>query len=158
MHDRLQHGVHALAGLGADGDGVSGVESDGFFDGFLGAQDVGRRQIDLVDDGNNLESVVDGQIGIGQGLRLDALAGVHHQQRALAGGQRTRNFVAEVHVAGGVDQVQLVGVAVVRFVHHAHGVGFDGNTALALEIHVVKDLRLHLAAGHRAGEFQQTVA
>ncbi len=102
--------------------------------------------------------MVDGKISIGQRLRLDALRGVHHQQSALAGGQRARDLVAEVHVAGSVDQVELVGVAVVRLVHHAHGVGLDGDAALALQVHVVQDLRLHLAACHRAGQLQQTVA
>ncbi len=99
MHDRFQHLVHALAGLGAHRDGVGGVQADGLLDGLLGAQNVGRGQVDLVDDGNDFEAVIDGQVGVGQRLRLHALAGVHHQQRALAGGQRARDLVAEVHVA-----------------------------------------------------------
>ena len=45
-------------------------------------------------------------------LRLDALRGVDDQQRALARGQRARDLVGEVDVAGRVDQVQLVGLAV----------------------------------------------
>jgi hypothetical protein len=57
--------------------------------------------------------VVDGEVGVGEGLRLDALRGVDDQQRALAGGERARDLVAEVDVAGGVDEVELVGLAVV---------------------------------------------
>ncbi len=148
VDDGFEHLVHALAGLGAYRDGVGGVQSNGLLDGFLGAQNIGRGQIDFVDDGNDFEAVVDGQVGVGQRLRLHALAGIHHQQRALARGQRARDFVAEVHVAGRVDQVELVGVAVVGLVHHAHGVGLDGDAALALQIHVVQNLGLHLAAGH----------
>jgi len=34
----------------------------------------------------------------------------------------------------------------------------DGDAALALQVHVVQDLGLHLPPGHRAGQFQQTVA
>ena len=158
VNDRFKHLVHALAGLGAHRDRVGRVQAHRLLDGLLGAQDVGRGQIDLVDDGDDFEAVIDGQIGVGQGLRLHALAGVHHQQRALARGQRARNLIAEVHVAGRVDQVELVGVAVVRLVHHAHGMGLDGDAALALQVHVVQDLGLHLAAGDRAGQFQQTVA
>ncbi len=45
-----------------------------------------------------------------------------------------------------------------RLVHHAHGVGLDGDAALALQVHVVQDLGLHLAPGHRAGQLQQPVA
>ena len=42
---------------------------------------------------------VDSEVGVGHRLRLDALRGVHHQQRAFARGQRARDLVGEVHVA-----------------------------------------------------------
>ena len=64
--------------------------------------------------GNDLQPVIDGDVGVRQRLRFDALRGVHHQQRAFAGGQRTGNFVGKIHVPGRVDQVELVGVAVLR--------------------------------------------
>ena len=38
-----------------------------------GARHVGAGQVDFVDDRNDLQPVIDGQIGIGQRLRLDAL-------------------------------------------------------------------------------------
>src|ERR1035438_3778771 len=50
-------------------------------------------------------------------------------------------------MAGCVDEVELIGVAVMRLVHHAHGMGLDGDAALAFEIHVVQNLRLHFATG-----------
>ena len=46
-------------------------------------------------------------IHVGQRLRFDALRGVHHQQRAFAGGQAARHFVGEIDVAGGVHEVEL---------------------------------------------------
>ena len=57
LHDGFEHVGNALAGLGADEDGVGSVEADGAFDHFFGARDVGALQIDLVDDGNNFEAV-----------------------------------------------------------------------------------------------------
>ena len=48
---------------------------------------LGGRQVDLVQHRHDLVVVVDGLVDVGQGLGLDALAGVHHQDRALAGGQ-----------------------------------------------------------------------
>ena len=51
---------------------------------------------------------VDGQVGVGERLRLDALRGVDQKQRAFAGGQRPRHFVAEIDVAGRVDEVEDV--------------------------------------------------
>ena len=63
-------------------------------------------QVDLVDDRDDLEIVVDGGVGVGQGLRLHALRGVDDQDRAFARGQASRHFVVEVDVAGRVDEVE----------------------------------------------------
>ena len=60
-------------------------------------------------------------------------------------------------MAGRVDQVELVDLAVVSRVHHADGVGLDGDAALAFQIHRVEDLGVHLALGERAGELEQAV-
>ena len=156
--DGFQNIRHALASLGADQYGVGGVEPDRAFDHFLGALHIGAGQINLVDDGNDFEPVVDGEIGIGQGLRLYALRGVHHQQRAFAGGQRTRDLVGKINMARRVDQVELVGVPVLRGVHHADGVRLDGDAALPLQVHGVEYLGLHLARGERSGQLQQAVS
>ena len=40
---------------------------------------------------------------------------------------------------------------------HRHGAGFDGDAALAFEIHVVEDLILHLAFGDGAGVLKQSI-
>ena len=88
MNDGFKHLSNALAGLGAYRDGVGGVQSHGLLNGLLSAENVCRGQVDFVDDGNDFESVVDGEVGIGQRLGFNALAGVHHQQRTLTGGQR----------------------------------------------------------------------
>ena len=101
--------------------------------------------------------MIDGEIGIGERLGFDALRGIDDEQRAFAGGEGARDFVREVDVAGRVDQVELVGLAVVRGVHHADGVGFDGDAALALQVHGVEHLGLHFARGERAGQLQQAV-
>ena len=97
------------------------------------------------------------EVGVGERLRLDALAGVHDQHRALARGQRARDLVAEVHVAGGVDQVQLVGLAVLGGVVEPDGGHLDRDAALALQVHPVEDLVLHLAVVDRAGELEDAV-
>ena len=58
---------------------------------------------------------------------------------------------------GCVDQVQLVGLAVLCRIDHAHRVRLDGDAALAFEVHGVQDLGLHLTRGERPGQFQQPV-
>src|SRR2546422_7450468 len=58
------------------------------------------------------EVVVERQVDVGERLRLHALRGVDHQDGALAGGQAARDLVGEVDVAGRVDQVEDVVLAV----------------------------------------------
>ena len=97
------------------------------------------------------------EIDVGQRLRLDPLRGVDHQDRAFAGGQRARHLVVKVDVAGRVDEVELVGLAVGGQVRELHRRRLDGDPALALEIHAVHELRLALAVGERVGGVQDPV-
>ena len=48
---------------------------------------VGGGQVDLVHHREDFQVVLHGQVGVGQGLGLDALGGVHDEHRPLAGGQ-----------------------------------------------------------------------
>ena len=114
LHDRFENIGHALAGLRADQQGIRGVESHRALDHLFGARNVGALQVNLVDHGNDFEPMIDGQIRVRQRLRLDTLRRVHHQQRAFARGERARHFVGKIHVPGRVDQVELVGLAILR--------------------------------------------
>ncbi|MNZ65138.1 hypothetical protein D3C78_833240 [compost metagenome] len=60
-------------------------------------------------------------------------------------------------MAGGIDEVQLVGFAVLRVVVQGHAVRLDGDAALALEIHGVQHLGLHLAIGQAAADLDEAV-
>jgi hypothetical protein len=46
-------------------------------------------EVDLVQDRDQLEAILDRQIGIGDGLGLDALGRIDDQQGPFAGGQGT---------------------------------------------------------------------
>jgi len=118
---------------------------------------LGRGEVDLVDHRDDREALAHGEVDVGQRLRLDALRGVHHEDRALAGLQTAADLVAEVDVAGRVDQVETVDEAVVGRVLEAHGPGLDGDALLALEVHRIEDLAHHLPALDRVGELQQAV-
>ena len=104
-----------------------------------------RRQINLVDYRQNLQPVVDCEIGVCQRLRLNALRGVNDQHCAFAGGQAARDLVVEVHVTRRVDEVQNIVLPVVCTIIEPDGARLDGDAALALEVHGVQDLVLHLA-------------
>ena len=134
-----------------------GVEPDHVLD--LLAHPVGFRggEIDLVEDRYDLMIVVERLIHIGERLRLHPLRGIDHQQRALAGGEAAVHFIGEIDMARRVDQVQLVELAVFGTVIEAHGLRLDGDAALALDVHGIEHLLLHLPRGQAAAELDQPV-
>ena len=60
-------------------------------------------------------------------------------------------------MAGRVDHVQIVGDAVLRRIGQAHGLCLDRDAALALNIHAVEHLRVHLTRGQAAAILDQPV-
>jgi hypothetical protein len=60
-------------------------------------------------------------------------------------------------MARGVDQIQDVRLAILRLVVEPDRMGLNGNATLAFEVHVVEYLCRHVAAGHGAGQLQQTI-
>ena len=56
-----------------------------------------------------------------------------------------------------VDEVQDIFLAVVGAVVQTHGAGLDGDAALALKLHGVEDLILHLALFNGVTLLQQAV-
>ncbi len=60
-------------------------------------------------------------------------------------------------MAGRVDQVEHVILAVAGAIVEPHGLGFDGDAALALDVHRIEHLLDHLARLKPAGELDQPV-
>ncbi len=154
--DGLQERIDAFAGFGAEGETFFGGDADDLFDFFDDAVGLGGGQVDLVDDAEDLAAGLDGQVGVGDGLGLDALTGIDNQQSPFARGQRPGDFVVEVDVAGRVDEVEHVGFALVGVVH-GDGGGFDGDAPLAFKIHIVQKLGFHVAFSDRTGSFHDAV-
>ena len=94
---------------------------------------------------------------VGDGLRLDALGRIDHQNRALARCERTRNFVGEIHMARRVEQVEFVSFSILRLVLHRHRMGLDGDPFFALEVHRIKQLILLLTLRNRARRLQEAI-
>ena len=156
-HDRLEDVAGSRAFLGAGQDRGGCVEADDVLDLPLALLRLRARQVDLVDDRNDIEVVVNGQVGVGERLRLDSLGRIDEQQGAFARRERPRDLVAEIDVAGRVDQVQDVLLTIVGRVVQAYWVRFDGDPAFALEVHGIEHLRLHLARLKRAGELEEAI-
>ena len=156
LHDGLQHLVHAQAGLSAGAQDLLRPAAQQVHDLVLHLLGIRRRQVHLVEHGDDLQVVLQGQVQVADGLCLDALGGVHDQQGAFARGYAAAHLVAEVHVAGGVDQVQDVFLPVQGIVH-LDRLALDGDPPLPLQVHVVQVLGLHVAVGDGAGHLQQAV-
>ena len=155
--DGLQEVVDALARLAGDAHGVVCRDGKVLLDLLLDLVGVGARKVDLVDGRDDVQVGIHGQVGIGDRLGLHALGGVHDKDRALARGQGPRDLVGEVDVSRGVDEVELVGLAVIGVIHHPHGIRLDRDAALALDVHGVQELGLHVPLLHRMGEFEDAV-
>src|SRR6185503_17539364 len=65
-----------------------------------------------------------------------------------------RHLVCEIHMSRGVHEVELVAVPL-----EPHGLGLDGDPALALDVHIVEHLGVadHLAIGEPAGRLYEPV-
>ena len=116
----------------------------------------GNRQVYLIYDRDDGQIVLQGEVDVCEGLGLNALGGVHNQQRAFAGSQGAGDLVAEVHVTGRVDEVELV-VAVAIGVGHPDGLALDGNAALALQVHLVHELLRHVTGADGSRDLQDAV-
>ena len=60
-------------------------------------------------------------------------------------------------MAGGIDEVQEVGLAVAGRIRHRHRLRLDRDTTLALDRIVVQDLRFHFARGQAATQLDDAV-
>ena len=149
--------MDALAGLARDAHGIIRRDRQVILDLGLNLIGMGRGQIDLVDGRNNIQIGVHGKRRVGDGLRLDALRGVDNEHRALTGCQRARDLVGKVNVARRIDEVELIRLAIVGVIGNADGIGLDRNAALALDIHGVEQLRLHVALVDGMGELENAV-
>ncbi len=155
--DGLEQLIDVLAGLGRDQDCVRGRDADDFLDLLDDPRRVGRGQVDLVDDREHFQALIERGVAVGDALRLDALRRVDDEQRALAGRERARHLVGEIHVPRRVDEVQLVVGAVAGTVLERHALRLDRDAALALQVHRVQDLLLHLALLEAAAQLDQAV-
>ena len=86
------------------------------------------------------------------------MRGIHDEHCSLACGKASRHFIREVDVTRRVNQVELIGFAIVGRVVHPHRLGLDRYAPLTLDIHRIEKLLLHVALRHRARLLENTVA
>ena len=128
--------------LGAHGDlDGHGVGVQALLHGVDRVEEVGTHAVVLVDEGDARNVEVARLAPHGLGLRLDAGDGVEHGHSAIENTERTLDLGREVHVAGGVDDLDAVSRTLARLaalVPEARGGGGgDGHAALLLLDHPV---------------------
>ena len=154
---RIQHLVDIQAGLGGNGNGIGAVQPYTFLNFRLDAVGIGARQIYFIQYGHDFMIMIQRQIDVGQRLGLYALSGVHHQQRTVAGCKGAGNFIIEVHMPGGVDEIEDIGRAVLVRIGNAYGLCLDGDAAFALQIHLVEILVAFLTVADETRVFKNAV-
>ena len=117
-------------------------------------EEVGAGLVHLVDEDDPRNLVAVGLTPDGFGLRLNARVAVEQHHRAVEHGQRTLDLDREVHVAGGVDDVEAVLVVLRQIAgidgalpEGGRGGGGDGDAAFLLLLHPVhrRGAIMHLA-------------
>ena len=109
--------------------------------------------INLVDDWDDFQAVVNSHIEVGNRLGLHTLGSIHYQQSALTGRNRARHLVGEVHMSRSVNQIKSIFLAILHVIH-LDSMALDGDTSLALQVHIIEHLGLHILAGDSIGDLE----
>ena len=114
-------------------------------------QRIARRAIELVDEGENRQAMAAADLEQLARLLLDAVRRVDHHHDAVGCDQRAIRILAEVLVAGRVDERHAPSVEL-----ELERRGRDRDAALLLERHPVgRGVAPRLAAAHGAGELDR---
>ena len=138
VHNRFKQIMYAGPGFAeARIASSAGMAKPSSISAFTRSGSAAGRSILLI-KGNDLKVRVHRHHGVGHGLRLNALGGIDHEHSPVASRKRPTDFVGEVDVTGCVDQVKLIRLTVIGCVVDANRLAFDGNSALALDIHGIE--------------------
>ena len=156
LDDAVEQLLDTLTGLAGDLEHLVLVTADQLSNLMGVLLGLSARQVDLVQDRDDREVILEGQVQVRERLCLDALRGIDEEDRTLTCRERTRNLVGEVHVPRRIDHVERVGASLIR-PRHAHGLALDRNATLALNVHAIEVLVAHLAGLNDTGQLEHTV-
>ena len=148
--DLFQNRIHVFSRFGRNTRGIFCLDSNHIFDLGDHALRLGAWQVNLIDDRKNVQVMIQRQINVCKGLRLDSLRGIDHQDRAVTGGKAPGYFVIEVHMARCVNHIQNIFFSILRLINRPDRLRLDGDAAFPFQVHVVQYLILHLALGQQA--------
>ena len=157
LHDGLQHLLRIFSGFCGDAGGVHRLDPDHILDLFRRPLGICGGEVDLVDDRQDLKIMIQREIGIRERLRLDPLARIHDQDRAVAGCESPGYLVIKVHMTRRIDEVKNIFLPVPRPIDDSRGLRFNRDSPLPLDIHIVEDLGLHFPLRESACHLQDAV-
>ena len=156
--DGFEHLRYAGAFFRGNGNCLFARDGKNFLHLFQAHRHIGSRKVDFVDDRNDMKIMTHGQLNICNGLCLHSLGCVNDEQGAFTGCERTADFIGEVNMARGVNQIQFVFITVGCFVRHADRMRFDGDSAFLFQIHGIEELIVgQIAFFNGSGRFKQAV-
>ena len=154
LNDSAENVVDTLTCFAGGANDVFAFATNEFDDFIFHFLRHGVGHVAFVEHGNDFQIVLDGHIEVGNGLCLNALRGVYHEETTFAGCDGATHLISEVHVSRSVNEIEHV-VLTIHFVVHLDGVTFDRDTTFLFEVHVVEHLTFGDFYGRRA--FQQSV-
>ena len=82
---------------------------------------------------------------VGQCLGLNTLGSIYNKNRTVTCRQASGNLIVKVYMAWGIDQVENILLSVFSMINRADRLGFDGDSALTLQLHIIQNLGLHFS-------------
>ena len=82
---------------------------------------------------------------------------VNNEYSSLTGCKGTGYLIIEVNVTGSVNEIEDIVLTVLRGIFKTHRTGFNCDSSFTLDVHVVKELILHVADSDSFGLFEDTV-
>ncbi len=158
MYKPFENVDDAVTSLGTDTKCIHRLNTDYVLDLLLDTVGLGRRQIDLVQHGDHLESQLHRRVTIGDALGFDSLRCIHNQQGPLAGRQRARNLVGKIDMTRCVNEIELVCLAITRRIIKPDTLRLYGDAAFALEFHGIEDLVFHFTLTQSTADLNKTIS
>ena len=151
MDDLLEYLIHMQPGLGGNLRCIRGLNADHVLDLLDNTFRFRTWQIHLIDNRENVQIVIQRQIDVGKSLCLHTLSRIHHKDRPVAGRKTSGHFIIKVHMSRCVDQIENIFFPILCLIDGTNRLRFDCDASLPLQLHIIKNLGLHLPACQKSG-------
>ena len=157
LYDLFQYLINIQTRLGRDQRRILGFNADHIFDLFNNTLRLGAWKVDLIDNRHDIQIMIQCQIHICQCLRFHTLCRIYDKNRSVTGCKASGHFIVEIHMTRRIDQVEDIFFTIFRIINDTNGLRFDRDSTFPLQIHIIKHLRLHLAASQQSRLLDNTV-